>query len=434
MLEDLDEVYASLQKEAFDLFIADCRGASTTALPFVENLCGMQKGLPVFLICDQWELDTVVRAIRLGVKDVFASPLDVKALIARAAEQLHKKHNGQMGTLEATQWSELIMLLSGNTSMFPPRSEKETKGDAAIAPQVDALQLQIDMLQRECTHLKGALEQERKKSRAESVPLFLPTKESVATSGTENRLEAGRKQAADSNGKNLADRQVAPDEIARREAELEKLRQELAAANAQLEKTESELLVLRQKGTKAETELASEKKRVAEAEHRVAAAEQRVATAEKARSELETADVVGTTATRELKERLAKAEAGATQAQKAQLAVQAEQQELNAQLEKVESELLMLRQKAAKTEAELAAEKKRVAEAEEREATAENLRSDLETTGAAAMAATKQLKERLAKAEATAAQSQKAQVAMQAEQAELNAQLEKAESELLTLR
>jgi len=134
-LENLDEVYGSLQKEAFDLFIADCRGASTTALPFVENLCGMQKGLPVFLICDQWELDTVVRAIRLGVKDVFASPLDVKALIARAAEQLHKKQNGQMGTLEATQWSELIMLLSGNTSMFPPRNEKENKATRRSRPK-----------------------------------------------------------------------------------------------------------------------------------------------------------------------------------------------------------------------------------------------------------------------------------------------------------
>ena len=354
MLENLDEVYASVQKEPFDLFIADCRGASTTALPFVENLCGMQKGLPVFLICDQWELDSVVRAIRLGVKDVFASPLDVKSLIARAAEQLHKKHNGQMGAVEATQWSEVIMLLSGNTSMFPSRKEKESKDDLNIAPQTAALQLQIDMLKRECTHLKADLEQERKKSRAEAVPLFLPTKETVATSVAENKPEQGRKQASASNAKPPSAPPAAAEESAKSEGEIAKLRQELEALNTQLEKSESDLLVLRQKGTKVETELAAEKKRVAEAEQRVAAAEQRVAVAEKVRRELETTGAAGTSATKELKERLAKAEASAAQTQKAQLALQAEQAALNAQLEKAESELSMLRQKGTKTETELA--------------------------------------------------------------------------------
>jgi chromosome segregation ATPase len=95
---------------------------------------------------------------------------------------------------------------------------------------------------------------------------------------------------------------------------------------------------------------------------------------------------------------------------------------------------LMLRQKAAKTDTELAAEKKRVAEAEQRVADAEQARSELETTGAAAVAATKLLKEQLTKAEANAAQTQKAQLTLKAEQEELNAQLEKTESELSMLR
>jgi chromosome segregation ATPase len=170
-------------------------------------------------------------------------------------------------------------------------------------------------------------------------------------------------------------------------------------------------LTLRQKGARTEAELAAEKKRVAEAEQRVAEAEQRVAEAEKMRSELETTGAPGSAATKQLKEQLAKAEAIAAQTcRKRSCRLQAEQQELNARLEKAESELLLLRQKATKTDTELAMEKKRlaeaelrVAEAEQRVAEAEQARSDLETTGAAAIAATKQLKEQLAKAEANAA-------------------------------
>ncbi len=82
MLDDMDAVHASLQKEDFDLFIADCRGVSDTALSFVESLRSWQKSLPTFVICDQWELETVIRAIRLGVIDVFSCPLDEKALVA----------------------------------------------------------------------------------------------------------------------------------------------------------------------------------------------------------------------------------------------------------------------------------------------------------------------------------------------------------------
>jgi len=94
----------------------------------------------------------------------------------------------------------------------------------------------------------------------------------------------------------------------------------------------------------------------------------------------------------------------------------------NAQLEKAESELSGVASEGGKTEAELAAEKKRVAAAEQRVVVGEK---DAEASWRRPHGGNdchQDLKERLAKAEANAAQTQKAHVTLQAEQQELNAQ------------
>ena len=476
MLDDMDAVHASLQKEDFDLFIADCRGVSDTALSFVESLRSWQKSLPTFVICDQWELETVIRAIRLGVIDVFSCPLDEKALVAQAAKQLQKKHKGEMGNLEAIQWSELILLLSGKTNGVAQSGIRESKSESFDVSTASALRLQCEMLQRECEHLKTTLEGERKSKPSNGTALILPDSSPSPSRLAGAKPKEGKSISDNGNGHHPAD----PSKLAAKEAELVEIRQQLAEAKeelevvgaagvaasrklkeqladaesraeqakktqlevkaehealtAQLEKAESDLLVLRQKEVKAEAELTAEKKRLEEAERR------------------------------------------AGSAQKTQLSIQAEHEALMAQLEKVESELLVLRQKSTKTEEELSAERKRCSEAGQRakqaeaqsataleesrhasaclekmaaefEAARQSLakaqletaaeqkrRIQLETAGATNSATAKELKERLAKAEAGTAQSQKAQVALQGELEALKAQLEKGESDLLVLR
>ena len=84
-----EDIAAILHREKFDLAVTDCRGANGNVLNLVESLRQQQAQLPVFLISERLELESVVKAIRLGVKDLFNPPLDFRAFVERLATQVY---------------------------------------------------------------------------------------------------------------------------------------------------------------------------------------------------------------------------------------------------------------------------------------------------------------------------------------------------------
>src|SRR6266542_3399640 len=77
-----------LRSEKFSLIIFDHRGLKEDPLPFVEPLCRLQSNTPTFLVSEPLELENIVRAIRLGVKDLFHPPLNLGTLIERIQSEL----------------------------------------------------------------------------------------------------------------------------------------------------------------------------------------------------------------------------------------------------------------------------------------------------------------------------------------------------------
>ena len=91
----------ALGEERFDLIIADHRDSKTDVLGAVEALRKRQPEAQIILICKKLELEEIIRAIRLGVRDVFNPPLDFKSLAGRI-ESLVRSGDKYPGVIEET--------------------------------------------------------------------------------------------------------------------------------------------------------------------------------------------------------------------------------------------------------------------------------------------------------------------------------------------
>ena len=108
------ELAGMLRDERFNLIIVDFRDAKANALDFVESVRKAQPEAQVFLLCKELELQEVIRAIRLGVVDVFHPPLDFKSLaervesLVRNGDRFPKDH----GPSAIGRWGELALFLA----------------------------------------------------------------------------------------------------------------------------------------------------------------------------------------------------------------------------------------------------------------------------------------------------------------------------------
>lgn len=103
------ELGEALQRERFDLIVADHRGQDGDPLDFVATLRRHQAEAEFFLVCDQLELKAVIRAIRAGVRDLFHPPLDFQGLVERLHAAVPRRGEGGP---QLEQWSEVAMFLS----------------------------------------------------------------------------------------------------------------------------------------------------------------------------------------------------------------------------------------------------------------------------------------------------------------------------------
>ena len=77
------DLLAELRGERFSLIIVDTRDLADDPLAFVESLRRWQKDTPVLVVSEQLALENVIRAIRVGVKDLFHPPIDLRAMVER---------------------------------------------------------------------------------------------------------------------------------------------------------------------------------------------------------------------------------------------------------------------------------------------------------------------------------------------------------------
>src|SRR5215207_4099782 len=88
------DVGVALRKEDFSLLIFDHRGVAGDPLAFINSIGDAHKNRTVFLLSDPLQLDVVVQAIRVGVKDLFQAPVDLHAIVERVQAVLQKSTGG----------------------------------------------------------------------------------------------------------------------------------------------------------------------------------------------------------------------------------------------------------------------------------------------------------------------------------------------------
>ena len=108
------DVGVALRKENFSLLIFDHRGVQGDPLAFIESIGEAQRNKAVFLISDPLQLDCVVQAIRVGVKDLFQAPIDLRAIIERVQAVLQSRE-GESPGVQIEEWSEFVMFLTHGT-------------------------------------------------------------------------------------------------------------------------------------------------------------------------------------------------------------------------------------------------------------------------------------------------------------------------------
>ncbi len=109
-----DDLDAILGAERFDIVIANYRDSTTDVLGGVECLRKRQPNAQIILVCRKLELEEIMRAIRLGVRDVFTPPLDFRKVASRIETLALSggKPHGKPDETALGRWEELIVRLS----------------------------------------------------------------------------------------------------------------------------------------------------------------------------------------------------------------------------------------------------------------------------------------------------------------------------------
>ena len=110
-----------LGTEHFDIIIADYRETQADVIAEVKEIRKRQPKAQILLVCRKLELQDIARAIRLGVRDVFNPPLDVRALTDQL-ESLARggKPSGKVDATVLERWRELTLHLAGTPSAESP--------------------------------------------------------------------------------------------------------------------------------------------------------------------------------------------------------------------------------------------------------------------------------------------------------------------------
>ena len=146
-LADEAEFTAVYQTEKFDLIVCDGRGTETALLELTERIRSHQLDAHIVLVCEKPPLDFVIKAIRLGVRDLFPTPVNLGGLLTRADELIKPFFKGGGATALGNCRSSLTLFLTADGRPSAPVAVKGA--NAADAKELNTLRLECDRLGRE---------------------------------------------------------------------------------------------------------------------------------------------------------------------------------------------------------------------------------------------------------------------------------------------
>ena len=358
------DLLAELRGERFSLIIVDHRDLADDPLAFVESLRRWQKDTPVLVVSEQLALENVIRAIRVGVKDLFHPPIDLGAMVERIYSVL-KPELGTARSARLDEWSELMMQLTdtdaappvhGSRAGFPGRAApmSETAGE----PDRFAVELKTTRdAMAEAKARQAALEEELARLKS-ARPTAAPPR--PAADGPSDAELAAEREKLETEQLVLAQQ--------RKKFDTESAAKKAAETTARAEQTKREqaLTDRNRQLTAAQDKLQAEILQLAEAKTQLE--EERAATGETRTAQKETEtklkqlviEQVALTKAREKHERdctvwqavRTKAEAEFARREQAMAEAQAEAAHLAAEQEKFEAAQLLFEQASAKQEQE----------------------------------------------------------------------------------
>ena len=141
------DLETSLKSEQFDLVIQDGFKLGKDLLNLAENIRGHQRNTPILLLCARPETDMIVRAIRLGVRDLFHPPLNLSAFFARATELLQPRLNGHTATIAHHCRHEMTLFLAGENRPGPV--QLPVSDSSAVGAELETLRAECDRLSKQ---------------------------------------------------------------------------------------------------------------------------------------------------------------------------------------------------------------------------------------------------------------------------------------------
>ena len=360
------DLLAELRGERFSLIIVDHRDLADDPLAFVESLRRWQKDTPVLVVSEQLALENVIRAIRVGVKDLFHPPIDLGAMVERIYSVL-KPELGTARSARLDEWSELMMQLTDtNADAAPPvhGSRAGFPGSAApmseTAGEPDRFAVELKTTRDAMAEAKtrqAALEEELARLKS-ARPAAAPPR--PAADGPSDAELAAEREKLETEQLVLAQQRKKFD------AECAAKKTAEATAHAEQTKREQALTDRNRQLTAAQDKLQAEILQLAEAKTQLE--EERAATGETRTAQKETEtklkqlviEQVALTKAREKHERdctvwqavRTKAEAEFARREQAMAEAQAEAAHLAAEQEKFEAAQLLFEQASAKQEQE----------------------------------------------------------------------------------
>ena len=233
------ELAGALRAERFSLIIVDHEDLAEDPLAYVELLRAGQKDTPVLVVSEQLALDNVVRAIRVGVKDLFHPPIDLAAIVERIYSVL-KPELGSTRGARLDDWRELTVQFADRATIPPlvgverrsgrPRRAADQAQAQQAAVELQSLRDALVQAQARAQALEEEVHglQERAQPAGEPEPARAVEQEKLAAQ-QELILQLSRKFEAEMAAWKAAEG-AARAELARREQELGRKTNELAAA------------------------------------------------------------------------------------------------------------------------------------------------------------------------------------------------------------
>ena len=141
---EFSEVY---QSEKFNLILCDGRGKETALIELTAKIRSFQPDAHIVFVCEKPPLDFVVKAIRLGVRDLFPVPVNLGGVLTRVDELIKPFLTGRGATALASCRSSLTLFLTADGAPSLPAAEKGAS--AADVKELNTLRLECDRLGRE---------------------------------------------------------------------------------------------------------------------------------------------------------------------------------------------------------------------------------------------------------------------------------------------